>query len=295
MMINKVLVPISDTTHVQDAVAQAKAIGEASSSHINLLGLVQSDMDRFADPVEWYKAKTEKLQFFRKLAAQLKGQGTSVDFTPIETLQKEKFIRYVNEQNFDLIVVSDQDHITRALMRDILAYITVPVFFVRHLRTNSIRRILVPLDCSRRAECILPIASILAQSMNATLLLTHVMKTADRTTPNSSMERDDISEKESLEYMNNLCARLPNATEILNTRHHSVTAALRDVIKHEHVDLVMLSAHGASGKPDQFAGSIAYNLLKTSPTSLLILQDLPSEVPLMAEVKSGRYVGVRQA
>lgn len=292
-MINRVLVPISDTAHYQDAVAQAKVIAQASSARVNLLGMVQSDVSRFADPVEWYKAKTEKLQFYRRLSAQLESQRVSTKFTLIETLHEEKLVRYINEQDFDLIIVSDQDHKTRALMRDMLAYITVPVFFVRHPSANSIRRILVPLDCSRRAECILPIATVLAQSVDAALLLTHVMKKADRTTHTASVEQDVSAAKASQDYLRNLCDRLPDGTEMFNITHHSVSAALRDIIKHERVDLVMLSAHGASGKPDQFAGSITHNLLENSQTSLLVLQDLPSEVPSTAEVKSGRYAGVR--
>lgn len=292
-MINKMLVPIGDSRHFQAAVVQAKAIAQASSSHINLLGMVQSDVSRFADPVEWQRAKTDKLQFFRKLVTQLEVQGVSVKFTPIDTLHKAKFANYINEQNFDLIIVSDQDHTPSMLIRDMLAHISVPVLFVRRPRSNPIRRILVPLDCSRRAECILPLATVLAQSTDAALLLTHVTKKADRTAYHSSVELDDLSAKESREYLHNLCDRLPNATAMHISTQHSVTAALKDLIKQEQVDLVILSAHGASGKPDQISGSITYDLLETSPTSLLILQDLPSEVPSTSEVISSRYAGVR--
>ena len=297
-MLNKILLPVGDTHQSRNAIRQAAAITRAFSARLDLLGMVQPSITRFADPVIWNTARIEKNQSFNDVAAGLRAQSVETHLTILDTLLIQRFMRFLDDHAFDLIVVSDEDRVIRTLMRDVLAHTSVPVLFAHNRVSTPIRRILVPLDGSRRAECVLPIATVLAQSLGASLLLAHIM---DRPAalPAGASEADaahiDIQEHEScMRYLRDLSDRVSVPTEIINVPHTSVAGGLQDLIKRERVDLVTLSAHGSSGKPDQFVGSIAGSLIDHAPVSRLVLQDLPHQLVVnSAMTTTYQYAGMR--
>lgn len=297
-MLNKILLPVGDTHQSRNAIRQAAAIARAFSARLDLLGMVQPSITRFADPVIWNSARIEKNQTFNDAAAGLQAQSVETHLTILDTLLIQRFMRFVDDNAFDLIVISDQDRVIRTLMRDVLAHTSVPVLFAHNRAAAPIRRILVPLDGSRRAECVLPIATVMAQSMGASLLLAHVM---DRpgTLPVGASEADaaqiDAQEHEScMRYLRDLSDRVAVPTEIINVPHLSVASGLQDLIQRERVDLVALSAHGSSGKPDQYVGSVAGSLIDYAPVSRLVLQDLPHQLVVNSGLTTAhQYAGIR--
>src|SRR5690606_1448014 len=122
---------------------QATAIAKSLSGNVTLLGMVQPGTSQFADPVMWNKARNDKRAIFNALVAQLEAEHIPTQLTMLDTFLFEKFMRYLDENEFDLIVVSDEDQITRTLMRDVLAYTTIPVFVARSRSVNPTRRVLV--------------------------------------------------------------------------------------------------------------------------------------------------------
>jgi nucleotide-binding universal stress UspA family protein len=297
-MLNKILLPVGDTHQSRNAIRQAAAFAKAFSTRLDLLGMVQPSITRFADPVIWNTARIERNRSFNDAAAGLQAQSVETHLTILDTLLIPRFMRFLDDHAFDLIVVSDEDRVVRTLMRDVLAHTSVPVLFAHNRASSPIRRILVPLDGSRRAECVLPIATVLAQSMGASLLLAHIM---DRPAalPAGASEADaaqiDAQEYEScIRYLRDLSGRVTVPTEIINVPHASVASGLQDLIKRERVDLVTLSAHGSSGKPDQFMGSIASSLIDHAPVARLVLQDLPHQLTMNPAVTTAhQYAGIR--
>jgi nucleotide-binding universal stress UspA family protein len=117
--------------------------------------------------------------------------------------------------------------------------------------------------------------------------------------PDGAAEADatqiDAQEYEScMRYLRDLSSRVGVPTEIINIPYASVTGGLQDLIRREGVDLVTLSAHGSSGKPDQFVGSVASSLIEYAPVSRLVLQDLPHQPAVSSGVTSAHlYAGMR--
>lgn len=70
-------------------------------------------------------------------------------------------------------------------------------------------------------------------------------------------------------------------------------ATLHDLVDQENVDLVVLSAHGYSGRTKWPYGSMVVNFIAYGTTPLLIVQDLtPDEVErTQAEVAAREYKG----
>jgi nucleotide-binding universal stress UspA family protein len=168
----------------------------------------------------------------------------------------------------------------------------MPVMIVRAYRPAPddlmdlhYKRVLVPLDGSQRAECVLPLASQLVCSHRAQLLLAHAVRKPEmpRHTPLTEAETelaDLISEYNRLEaekYLKGLKKRLECNVESHLLESKDTAAALHDLIQEKEVELVALSAHGYTSTPRWPYGSIALNLIAYGTTPLLVMQDMSSE------------------
>jgi nucleotide-binding universal stress UspA family protein len=147
------------------------------------------------------------------------------------------------------------------------------------------QRVLVPLDGSQRAECVLPLAKRLAVSRNSQLLLVHIVVKPEipRHTPLSEEERQlvdrltGLNQTRAAEYLERLRAQFSPDVETRVLVSHAPAESLQDVVEQENADLVMLSAHGQTGGTRWPYGSIALNLIAYGTTPLLIAQDLSPE------------------
>jgi nucleotide-binding universal stress UspA family protein len=144
---------------------------------------------------------------------------------------------------------------------------------------------LVPLDGSPRTESVLPTAARIAKAHDAEILLAHLVVEPSgaamlRAEADIELARELTKRLESsaTRYLDNLCEQLGREglpVRALVVRRADERQSLLDVAQKEHVDLVVVSAHGSNCNPARSFGSVAAHLLAHSPVSLLVLQDLP--------------------
>jgi nucleotide-binding universal stress UspA family protein len=155
---------------------------------------------------------------------------------------------------------------------------------------ESVRRVMVPLDCSRRAETALPAAVALADACGAEMVIAHAVPEPAITEIGPPDEADialsrsvtDRNRKAAERYMSRLRGRLaldrrPIRTLIVSgaePRHLLVRAA-----QDEAADLIVLSAKGAGGYADQALGSVADFLVTHLGKPLLIVRPGPDRKP----------------
>ena len=156
------------------------------------------------------------------------------------------------------------------------------------------KRILIPLDGSLRTESVLPTASRIANMFGAELLLVHVVQ--EPVASSVLWADDDLAlakdlatrlESRAARYLEGVRDRLVNEISGVRTlvvRHPNERQCLLDISRQEHVDLVVLSAHGVACDPARAFGSVTAHLLTHSVVPLLVLQDLPSELERPADV-----------
>jgi nucleotide-binding universal stress UspA family protein len=145
----------------------------------------------------------------------------------------------------------------------------------------SYERILVPLDGSLHAESALPIATQLAVAHRAELVLAHVVSAPELmrgglpTAEDRALEQAVIERNESVAR-----ACLAEVRNHLQDPHFEVITYLsrmgspRDellrFIHDEAIDLVVLSAYGATGATDRALGSVAAHLVAHARVPLLL-------------------------
>jgi nucleotide-binding universal stress UspA family protein len=145
------------------------------------------------------------------------------------------------------------------------------------------KRILVPLDGSLRAEGALPTAARLARTNHGELLLALVVGRNVPTGPLSSPE--DLALANVLTdhlvvrgqaYLEGLRrGKVLDGTSTRTTvlRSGDERQALLDLCDKDRSDLMVVSAHGAGGKPALAFGGVAVHFLEHSAVSLLVVQD----------------------
>jgi nucleotide-binding universal stress UspA family protein len=295
-MLDNILVPLEDVHTAEHLLSYAAVITQAFSGQLILLRVVEPSRQlqpQFVDPLDWHIRRTAAEDDLERLAAQIRLAGLPVQTGLLESPDVERIIQYANDQDIDLLVLGKQGENINDDLHKIMERIHMPALIVRtdgpiftDLKPVEYRKILVPLDGSQRAECVLSLVSALAQNWDAQILLAHVigkpemprrvsLSPEDLELVERIVERNRI---EAASYLEQLQARLDGDVQIRLLVGENITATLHRLAEQENADLIVLSAHGYSGEPRWPYGSIANNIIAYSDKPVLLVQDLPREV-----------------
>jgi len=267
------------------------------NSRITLLKVLQQEASfEQIDPVFWHIAKTEAQAYLAQWAVKLQTLGISVETQVLDGQPAERVLEFAQLNDVDLILLSSHGQsglsewnvssvVQKIIMRAKSSIMIIRAYQPLHSQWEALvyHRFLLPLDCSARAECVLPAAIMLARSHHVPVLLAHVVQPFELLCQDrvSSEELEVISrmnERNRLEaeqYFQQIIARYEADFKPNVLVNSSVGAALHDLVEQEKVDLVILSAHGRSGNVRWPYGGVVVNFIAYGHTPLLIVQDLP--------------------
>jgi nucleotide-binding universal stress UspA family protein len=254
------------------------------------------------DPVEWELARAEAHGRLARFDHQLTASGLTSRVAVLEGRPAEQIIHFAQEHQVDLIVLSSHGEggltgwvlsstVQKVVARAHSSILIVPAYAAEAPRRAELRfgRILVPLDCSPRAECILPFAMALARAHDAELVLAHVVPEPElpRRMPPSSEDvalarrLTERNRDEGQSYLRNVANDL--LAQGIRVRTHAVASTRRphsilELAEREAVDLIVACAHGATGKSTDRYGSTAAHLIQWSNRPIVVLQDLAETV-----------------
>ncbi|MDR3573445.1 MAG: universal stress protein [Anaerolineaceae bacterium] len=136
-------------------------------------------------------------------------------------------------------------------------------------------RILVPLDGSNLAEKVLPAASYLAERLQATLILFHVV---EKDSPNEIHGQHHLREvAEARAYLDQVARQLSSAQvavlqDVHEVQEMGVAQTIRDHAEELHSDMIILCAHGNGGLRDMLFGSIAQQVIRQGTIPVLFIR-----------------------
>jgi nucleotide-binding universal stress UspA family protein len=147
------------------------------------------------------------------------------------------------------------------------------------------RRIVVPLDGSKRAECVLPFAGRIAAAHEAEIVLVHALAPPDimqrhTLTPEEQEAVAQLSRRNEIEaerYLSQVATQIEPKTVTYPISGSNAGQALLEFVNTNDVDLVVMSAHGYSSETMRPYGSVVSSFIDYSNTALLLIQDLPVE------------------
>ena len=310
-MFDPILVPLDGSPYAESAVPQAAAISQAFNAKIMLLHILERDRvdpsTQVFDLLNWQIKKMEAKLYLERMSDRLQKSSLQTDEIILEGPVAESITKFAQSQDMKLVVLSSHGQNglrkwgTSSITNKIILSAPTSVLIVRapRIEEKPYRRILVPLDCSWRAENVLPIIALLARFHKSQIQIAHVVKTTELSRHLPPDQEDiDLSNRivtrnrdEALHYLNQVQLHSSLADIDINTHliiSDNVTLALHELVEREQIDMVAFSAHGYSGNNQWPYGSVVNNFILYGKVPLLIVQDMP-----LKEEPSQVYMPVR--
>jgi nucleotide-binding universal stress UspA family protein len=349
-MFNRILVPLDGSTLAERAIPHAEQFARIFGASIILLQVLEPtsyhENPKAIDPLSWQIRKAEADVYLQGIAARTRenlGENaltsgdrkkSRVDYSIREGKTAENIVDFAHAENVELLVISS--HGSSGLSRWNISSVTQKVINLIYLHVLVVRaydqsgiddtkihyrRILLPIDSSRRAETSLSVGIALSRgetsmrkkefetekpisdlsSQNPKLILVAIIKPPEIPIPKPyPVEIDQLSEqlmqnsrKAVDNYLTEIKERLPVECEAYLIESEGVSSAIQELVSREDIDLVILSAHGYTGQLNWPYGTVTRNYVEHGTKPVLIIQDVPrSQVqPTAAEIaaeKSGR-------
>lgn len=305
----EILFPLAGSATDERALPHALAMAQLLRANVHLVRVLESRRadDRPTDPVDWHVKRLEAEAALAASAEYLRRGGVVAAEVLLEGDPTEHLVNYARKCEADMVLLLAGQHrggigVTggELLWR---SYLTT--LLLRPWRSGNrdkepvrYRRILVALDGSKRAECVLPWARLLSERHEAETILAHVVVEPElpRITPAGDEDRALVrrlverNRVEATDYLEGAKARLSaNAeTRLLGGK---VATTLHDLVDDEGVDLVVLSAHGYGGESRWPFGDVASSFVEYGRTPLLLVQDMPKGQTQSAQLTAERWGG----
>jgi nucleotide-binding universal stress UspA family protein len=299
-MINHILAPLDGSSLAECVLPHVVATARAFDARVTLLRVLDEMTAEGAvpiSPVNWHLVRARGERYLEDVAQRLRELGCQVEAVLQEGKAAEEIISYADRNAVDMTILSSHGRSglyrwnSSSVAQKVIFEAKTSVLIVRAYRAMDVapgslryQKILVPLDCSRRAECVLPVASMMAQSAEGTLLLAHVVVPPQlpRRAPLTDHERQLVAEVVELnirtaeEYLDELHEGLGVKSETRLLSEPDAAGALHDLVDAEAPDLVVVCAHGHTGARRWPFASLALNLIVYGSSPLLVVQDLPA-------------------
>jgi nucleotide-binding universal stress UspA family protein len=353
-MFTRILVPLDGSSLAERALPHAEQFARIFGAGIVLLRVLEvTSHDENPDPINplnWQIRKAEADMYMRGIAARVRQHlhtvaentgeetesGSRVEYAIREGRAAENIIDFAHTEDIDLLVISSHGSggLSRwnmsSVTQEVIDLIYLPVLLVRSYnlqegRTDRIhyRRILLPIDSSRRAECALSAGIVLAQgeallereskegvppsdssstvvhpradaSLQPKFFLAAVITPPEIPIPapypdkigKLSDQLLQVSREAVRAYLSEVKLRLPVESEIRVVESNNVSTAIQDLANQEAVDLILMSAHGYTGQSTHPYGTVTRSSMEYGTKSILVIQDVPRSrvVPTFAAV-----------
>lgn len=278
----------------QKIVMHAVALAEALHAPLTLLHVLDlpARTAEPADPVEWSIRRREAHSRIRRMLGERPPNLPKLEVRIAEGGPVDQICRSVRELEATITVVGTRaeenagewelGETARKLIDRCRGTLLLVPPTIGKVSDVCYRRLLVPLDGSRMAERVLPLATRLAQAAGAELLLAHVIP-APELTETGPLEANDYelrqavgerNERVAQKYVAQVCRHLECsgvAARNLVVRNGDVRSALARLIEEERVDLTVMSSHGRSNRSDVACGSVAGYMITHMRTPLLLV------------------------
>lgn len=301
-MFNRILLPMDRSPLAECVLPHTVAVARAFESQVTLVHVMdpphRANWRRAVDPLNWRIRKAEAESYLGDLVLRLQKAGLPSEKQILEGQAADRIVEFSHKNDIPLIMLSSHGQSglsgwnVSSVVQKIILRVHTSIMIVRAYQSASTdvtglryHRLLVPMDGSQRAECVLPVAATLARAHEAEILLAHVARRPEmpRRTPPTDEDvelADRLVERnraEAIQYLDQLRSRLSGQVQARVLVGDHVPATLHELVDQEKLDMVLLTAHGYSALTRWPYGSVVSSFITYGATPLLIVQDLPQD------------------
>lgn len=296
MTFERILVPLDGSQPAEQALIHASRLARAFGSRILLLRVLdtQSPMcGQHPDSVGWRLHRLEAIRYIRSAAEHAALRGLQGDWYLVEGRPAEQIMQFAQSQGVDLVILSAHGQggaYEFPFGGTAQKIATAPGVSCIVLRDNGreqgesthYRKILVPLDGSRRAEWAVNVAAGMAADAPTEIVLLQVvaMPEMPRRRPLTAEERTlherlaecnrNAAEIYLREVRDNYGAALPVRTRMETSGR--VAQTILDVASEENADLIVMAAHEPGDEDVCNYKAVCQYVLTRSRRPVLVLQ-----------------------
>jgi nucleotide-binding universal stress UspA family protein len=316
-MFEHILVPLDGSSLAECVLPHVIALATRDAG-VTLLHVLEEQREQhetpLASPLDAQLEKVAARAYLAEVAERLSRAGIPVETAAVSGLAAAEVVAYAQQNDVDLIVMSTHGESglsgwnMSSVVQKVAARAHRSMMIVRAYTpagresdTVTYRRLLVPLDGSRRAECVLPVAISLARMHDARLVLAHILLDPAILDPMWAGEEErsllgqlaEYRQRRAERYVAGVRKRFSVDADVELQVSADVPSALQALCDEHACDLMMMSAHGHSGSPRRTYGSVATSLIGYSSMPLLIVQDFQGGelAPLQAELATQELKG----
>jgi nucleotide-binding universal stress UspA family protein len=301
LIFRHVLVPLDGSPLAERSLPYVLAVARAGTARLTLLQVLQqpaTGVGSRVGAVEWEMIRVEGQSYLAAIAGRLRAHGVESHIELVQGATAEQIETFAARGAVDLVVMTSHGEggvssnwargstaqKVIATARTSILVVPTPAGAGPMEDEVRLRRMLLPLDCSRRAEFILPAAIALARRHDAELILAHVVLEPEMPR-RMGPSREDVelaqnvverNRREAARYLREIQSRLASDSSRIQIRlcvGSKRAQALHELAQRERVDLVILAAHGSTGDAHQRYGGLAAKFLQEGYGPAIILQD----------------------
>jgi nucleotide-binding universal stress UspA family protein len=297
-----VLVPLDGSQLAECVLPFAAVVAQAFGARVTLLRVLEAHggptLSVHVDPLQWEISRAMAGNDLRRIAGEFGPTRASPSVEIVSGAAAEQIVHFAEQEHVDLIILSTHGEgglsgwrLSSTVQKVILcaptSVLIVPAYAWAGRRIGDLRlaKILLPLDCSPRAECILPLATALARVHNGELILAHVVpepelprhmsaSAGDLTLAAQLTERNRVEAERYLAELRSQVLAQGTRARVRIVVSSRCDRTLRALADEEHADLLLFCAHGKTGDAGERYGTVAARLVQSSKRPVLIVQDL---------------------
>jgi nucleotide-binding universal stress UspA family protein len=289
--------------------ALAQTFPNAAVTLLQVLEPVEKTAAGRLDPVDWHLRKIEAQTSLNAVSQQWSRGVINPETEILEGMAANRIIEYIENNQPDLIMLSSHGQggpspwnvssvAQKVIYRACKSFMLVRTYEDSLESTAEIhyRRILVPLDGSKRAECVLPYVTRLADENEAEIILIHALESPTvlhehMLTPEVRNAVEQIKNHNQLEaerYLAQVASQIPSKVTTRIVSGSNAVSALLKSVRDNDIDLIIMGAHGDTGETMRPHGSVVSSFISYGSTPLLLIQDLPRDQikPIQAELSA---------
>ena len=289
-----VMACVDESPFARVVLEHAASIAKIVGAQLTIMRVLEPSKSSPADPVEWDLSRQKVQSELDQLAEEVTNLD-QVDTTIVDGRAVECICQWAWEHDVDLTVLGTRGEsdsaqqgmggVVRCIIESIASSVMVVPMSERRASVGPLRyrRVMVPLDSSSQAESTLPIATRIAQSQGAELLLVLAVPGVDLIS-NGPLASEDIelcdrlrrrNERVAHRYLSRIHAMTPTD---LRTRIRVLTGdeprhALARAVTDEKADLLVLGCSGLGGHTDLPVGSTASFLIADAAIPVLLVRN----------------------
>jgi nucleotide-binding universal stress UspA family protein len=272
-MLKKILVALDGSDNAERSLPWVKRYGRPERAQVVLYRAVGPD---FGLPEVEAEALAEAREYLLRMERELNYAGVPCKTRIGRGPAAEAIVEAAAEERADLILMTTRggSKVSRWLVggvtEQVMRLSPVPVLVVRSRTALShqarVRRLVIPVDGSRRAETVIPWAEGLARKLRARIVFLHVYPEWPKGVREIHAPRFD----ELRLRMNRTCLRMRSRGVRASFKVQRGDAAVRILAYADRNDLIVMTTHGYGGLKRWVFGSVAEKVVHESPTPVLV-------------------------